>query len=138
LKKNFTLMALGLFALAATPVAAYAEDGVAPQFSSGQVSAGQNAYATNCASCHGGSLEGTNDAPALSGDFFGSYWTGKPVADLYTHLSEFMPPSAPGSLPEDTYLNITAYILSIYGHAPGDKALAIGDEMSTMTLGVGL
>ena len=124
-------------ALSTLPVAASAQDAAegAPQFTSGQVASGKSAYSRNCASCHGGSLEGTNDAPALSGDFFNSYWEGKTVADLYNHMHDFMPPTAPGSLEDQEYLNITTYVLSEYGHTPGDTTLELGDDMSTMVIG---
>jgi hypothetical protein len=38
-----------------------------------------------------------------------------------------MPPANPGSLPDETYRNILAYILQVNGYAAGDTAFATGD-----------
>ena len=97
-------------------------------FTSSQMSSGKAIYTSNCASCHGGSLEGTNDAPALSGANFAAYWPGKTVADLYDYAHDNMPPTAPASLSAEQYLDIVAFILSGNGHQPGDTPLPTDHE----------
>lgn len=129
--------ALTAAAFVVTPAAsAMADD--APQFTSAQASSGKSAYDRSCASCHGGSLEGTNDAPGLSGDFFLGYWKEKSVADLYDYMHDFMPPTAPSSLKEQEYVNIAAYVLSKNGVAAGDTSLDLEDDLSSMIIGSGL
>ena len=45
------------------------------------------------------------------------------VGGLYDFISVAMPPSAPGQLGEETYVNIIAYILQFNGATPDDKPL---------------
>jgi len=42
---------------------------------------------------------------------------------LYDFISVAMPPSAPGQLGEETYVNIIAYIMQFNGAVPGDTPL---------------
>lgn len=139
MKAHLVLLAAAALSVVPAAVSAAPDSAEgAPQFTSGQVSAGKSIYSNNCASCHGGSLEGTNDAPALSGDFFSAYWDGKTVADLYNYMHDFMPPTAPGTLAEEDYLNITAYVLSEFGHAAGEEALNLEGDPSSMIIGAGI
>lgn len=105
--------------------AVYAQDATAtaPTISSAQVSSGSSLYARQCASCHGGQLEGTNDAPALTGTNYSAYWPGKSVEQLFAHAQDNMPPAAPGTLTAENYLHLTALILSKNGVTPGEEAL---------------
>lgn len=48
---------------------------------------------------------------------------------LYDFISVAMPPSAPGLLGEDTYLNIVAYIMKFNGAAPGDEPLTADPDL---------
>jgi hypothetical protein len=38
-----------------------------------------------------------------------------------------MPPANPGTLPDETYASLVAYILQMNGYAAGDTALTTGD-----------
>lgn len=96
------------------------EDGV---FSAQQSEAGNNAYTQNCAACHGNTLQGLGNAPSLGGDNFQFVWGGKTLQDLYQNISRTMPPNAPGSLSEETYLNIVAYLLLQNGFPAGPSPL---------------
>lgn len=127
-------LAAVLFMIPAAP--SLAED--TPQFTTAQASSGKSAYDRSCASCHGGSLEGTNDAPGLSGEFFLGYWKEKSVADLYDYMHDFMPPTAPSSLTEQEYVNITAYVLSKNGVTAGDTSLNLEANLSSMIIGSGV
>lgn len=127
----------GLLVTAAFSTGASAQDAAgAPSFTSSQVSSGMSIYTRSCASCHGGSLEGTNDAPALNGDNFAAYWPGKTVADLYNYAHDNMPPTAPATLKPEEYLDIVAFILSGNGHETGDTPLpADVTELEKLTIG---
>ncbi|MFC4452667.1 PQQ-binding-like beta-propeller repeat protein [Deinococcus sonorensis] len=97
--------------------------GSGPQFTSGQSQQGQSNYNQNCAGCHGANLQG-GAGPALAGSKFLAKWAnGKPLSDLYTVISKQMPLNAPGSLSQQQYLSITAYVLSKNGYAAGSKPL---------------
>lgn len=92
----------------------------AGSFTAEQATAGQQTYNTQCAQCHGRQLEGP-DAPGLSGqDVMGNWDT---VGGLYDFISVAMPPSAPGQLGEENYVNIIAYIMQFNGAVAGDEPL---------------
>jgi len=78
-------------------------------------------YGQHCAGCHGEDGEGDEDAPPLSGE--GSLplkatWEGSPrthdfntAADVFTYVSEQMPPMEPGTLKSEDYWAIVFYSL---------------------------
>jgi len=101
-------------------------------FTAEQATAGKGLYESNCAQCHGFQLEGP-DAPALSGIDVMANWAT--AGGLYDFISVAMPPSAPGQLGDDAYVNIIAYIMSFNGAEPGDEPLtAEPDVLSAVEL----
>jgi alcohol dehydrogenase (cytochrome c) len=92
-------------------------------FTAAQATAGQAAYAANCASCHLVDLAGQNEAPQLAGPNFRSTWGKQTTRDLIEYMSASMPPGRP-SLAEQDYVNIAAFILRANGAAAGTQALA--------------
>ena len=60
-------------------------------------------------------------------------WAGETTDDLFEYVRDEMPPGLGGSLGEQVYLNLVAYILDMNGARPGDApltadaAVAIGD-----------
>ena len=107
----------------------------APVFTAQQATAGRNAYATSCASCHMPDLSGSNDTPPLAGPVFMSTWRARTTKDLLEYLSASMPPGG-ASLSTETYESITAYILEANGASAGETpfrattAVAIGDVIA--------
>jgi S-disulfanyl-L-cysteine oxidoreductase SoxD len=100
--------------------AAIATPSFAGSFTAEQAAAGQQSYNSQCAQCHGRQLEGP-DAPGLAGqDVMGNWDT---AGGLYDFISVAMPPSAPGQLGEETYVNIIAYIMQYNGAVAGDAPL---------------
>jgi len=53
---------------------------------------------------------------------------------LYDFISVAMPPDAPGTLGENTYLDIIAYIMSFNGAEPGSAPLVKGDDLYKISL----
>jgi pyruvate/2-oxoglutarate dehydrogenase complex dihydrolipoamide acyltransferase (E2) component len=101
-------------------------------FTAEQAEAGEQAYNSNCAQCHGRQLEGP-EAPGLAGQDVMQNWDS--AGGLYDFISVAMPPSAPGQLGEDTYLNIVAYIMEFNGAAPGDEPMtADPDHLYSISL----
>lgn len=94
-----------------------------PLFTAEQADRGSTAYNSNCVTCHGAGLSGGTMGPPLSGSFFAGHWGGQPVWALYSYAHDHMPPSRPGSLPEQTYADIVSYILQTNGAEPGDEEL---------------
>ncbi|MGI8929411.1 MAG: c-type cytochrome [Candidatus Limnocylindrales bacterium] len=83
--------------------------GISDAPSGEQLARGADFYAASCASCHGADGEG-DIGPALVGEryVFRSRGTAQ---GLYDYVSEAMPFDAPGSLPEQEYWDILAWIL---------------------------
>ena len=92
-------------------------------FTQEQANAGHSAYTLSCAGCHRANLAGGGDAPGLSGNGFMTSFGGKSTKDLYNFIATSMPAGAPGSLSEDQYTNITAYLLWANGAKPGTDDL---------------
>ena len=105
-----------------------------PVFTAAQADRGEVAYLANCVSCHGPGLTSANYGTPLAGPYFDDKWRGRSVAALYAHLHDRMPPSRPGSLSDQTYADLLAYILEVNGLLPGAAELpastAALDEMT--------
>src|SRR5437763_1115023 len=81
--------------------------------------AGNTLYAASCAGCHRANLAGGGDAPALGGAGFMSTFGNRSAKDLYNFIAASMPAGAPGSLSEQQYTSVTAYLLWANGAKPG-------------------
>ncbi|MBI1875507.1 MAG: cytochrome c, partial [Acidobacteria bacterium] len=95
---------------------------LAGPYTSAQADAGRAAYMSSCAGCHGPDLLGGNEPPPLAGNNFKNAWRARTTRDLLSY-SQTMPPDTPGSLSEQTYLNIVAFILQANGTPPGPRPL---------------
>jgi alcohol dehydrogenase (cytochrome c) len=91
-------------------------------YTTAQADAGRAAYMTSCAGCHGPDLLGGNESPPLAGNNFKNAWRARTTRDLLVY-SQAMPPDTPGSLSEQTYVNIVAFILQANGTPPGPRPL---------------
>lgn len=80
-----------------------------------QAAVGADAFAANCAACHGANLEGTTLGPLLSGNSFLQRWGSQNPSLLLNNIQANMPPGGNESLDDEDYLNITAHILSVNG-----------------------
>ncbi len=98
--------------------------GAPPQFTAEQAEAGKTSYNSTCAVCHGNTMTNGTFAPPLAGEYFQTKWSGSTVRKFYDH-AKTMPPSAPASLPEDTYAGIVAYILQMNGVKAGNVELPV-------------
>jgi alcohol dehydrogenase (cytochrome c) len=85
-------------------------------------SAGEQAYQSNCAACHGVNLGG-GFGPPLSGPEFKQRW-GAQKAGLLQFIASQMPPKAPGALDDGTYRAITRFIQQRSG-LPSDASGAL-------------
>ena len=105
---------------------AMAVDGPAapPSFTPSQVTQGRAGYGKSCGACHGASLEGGAGVGLMGAPFARSWGDGRHnLRDFYEVVSKQMPKNAPGSLTEDEYLAITAFILEKNGYAPAKDKL---------------
>ncbi len=108
--------------------------GMPPQFTAQQAVAGKASYNSNCAICHGNTMTNGTFGPPLAGEYFQKTWLGQTVRAFYDH-AKTMPPSAPASLGDKTYVDIVAYILEFNGSKAGTAQLsAAGDILDKMTI----
>jgi S-disulfanyl-L-cysteine oxidoreductase SoxD len=103
-------------------------DGV---FTKGQSTRGAALYAQRCERCHGPSLEGVDEAPALAGPNFLSDWNGLTVGDLFNRIHTTMPADAAGSLSSEVTADILSYVLSSNNFPAGTTELPHQPEILT-------
>ena len=113
-------------AAAAAAKPAPAATGPVPQYTAAQAAAGKTAFDADCAVCHGNTLRNGTMGPPLAGEAFQAVWAGRPARELFDS-ARTMPPANPGSLPDQTYANILAYVLEVNGYPAGDTAFTTGD-----------
>ena len=93
-------------------------------FTDEQAKKGEAAYQRVCASCHGADLHSTEpEAPDLTDGAFKFGWQGKSVAERFEIIRNTMPPGRRGSLDDQAYLDIVAYILRFNNIPAGKQAL---------------
>ncbi|MEQ1574584.1 MAG: PQQ-binding-like beta-propeller repeat protein, partial [Vicinamibacterales bacterium] len=102
-------------------------------YTAAQAAAGQVAYAQNCASCHGQNLDDGAFAPPLSGVEFRQGWFGQSAEPLFARLST-MPPAAPGSLGDERYAQVLAFLLQRNDLAAGETAVPSDADRLRLTL----
>jgi len=94
-----------------------------PSFTEAQATQGKAVYDRNCLSCHGANLDDGEFGPALKGVEFRIRWGAKPIDGLFGEMMR-MPPAAPGSLGEDTYVQLLAFLARENGVLSGTRALS--------------
>ena len=92
-------------------------------YTASQARQGRADYSTNCASCHQNDLSGGGEAPSLAAGNFMKSWGGKSTRELYAYIKAAMPLGRGGSLPDGTYANIVAFLLSANGATEGSTNL---------------
>jgi mono/diheme cytochrome c family protein len=95
-------------------------DGV---YTNDQADRGQAAYRASCGQCHGGTLEGGEEAPPLAGTGFISNWKGLTMGDLFDRIRKSMPDDKPGSLSPQQYSDTLAFLLRANGFPAGTVEL---------------
>jgi mono/diheme cytochrome c family protein len=76
---------------------------------------GADVYKGQCMRCH--------SIADHSGADFRQAWHGQTVRSLYDYLRSTMPDDDPGTLTEQQYIDVTAYLLKVNGMPAGDSAL---------------
>ena len=101
-------------------------DGV---FSEAQAARGRAAYTGACGLCHGRRLNGAPDdpdmrpTPPLARARFLREWEGRSLAALLAYTRLTMPEDNPGSLTDEEYVDVIAYMLSVSRFPAGDGEL---------------
>jgi len=114
------LAAVAALLLAGTRPAAPAGPG---HYTRAQAASGAAVYTATCQQCHGVNLQG-QAGPGLVGAAFSNY-VGKhgTAASLEDFIAKQMPADKPGSLTQQQYLDVTAFLLSRNGYPAGDVPL---------------
>jgi mono/diheme cytochrome c family protein len=84
-------------------------------YTADQAAKGRQVFNGNCLGCH--------TTATHMGAAFENKWFGRPLFDLYDYVSQMMPKAAPGSLTEDEYVWLVAYILRLNGMPAGRAPL---------------
>jgi mono/diheme cytochrome c family protein len=108
---------------------AQAEDGKiwAGVYTPEQAQRGAKAYEAFCTRCHGLDLMGSRNAgsgPALKDVNFWVSWERAPITSILSKIQRTMPYDSPGSLRDDDYTDLLAYILSQNKFPAGTSDLA--------------
>ena len=121
--------------LAAMPVGtARARDSLGPGsvwdsvFTLAQAGRGELTYRATCASCHGDSLAGINDAPALTGPDFHKTHDGNALNSLFNRINNDMPSDNPGILTNLQVAELVAFVLKYNGYPAGKVELPAAAE----------
>ncbi len=88
-----------------------------------QAQRGEPLYRANCASCHGDTLKGSGETPALSGGPFMANWNGLTLGDLFERIRRTMPQDKPGRLNRQYKADILAYVLKVNKFPTGKTEL---------------
>lgn len=123
-RRSTLLLALGaggaLLAVAGLPQSAQAQGGarttMAGVYTAEQAAKGKEVFAGTCSGCH--------TTASHSGAVFATRWMGRSLAEFYDYVSRLMPKSAPGTLSEDEYVWVTAYVLKLNGMPASSRELS--------------
>ena len=127
-------LALALCANAAWAQAPSQQDG--GYFTADQASRGRLVYVDQCASCHGRALD-DGTAPPLAGEQFVRSWgrPGRTLDDLFYITQTTMPEGEGGTLEDEQYLEVLAYMLQRNGYTAGEQELTSDAALlSTVTI----
>jgi mono/diheme cytochrome c family protein len=99
-------------------------------YTTDQANEGESFYRERCASCHGAALEGSADAPPLTGHDFRGDWDWGNMADLFEKIQYTMPANRPGVLTDGQVAEVLSYILKVNRFPAGSSALSTdADEL---------
>jgi PQQ-dependent dehydrogenase (methanol/ethanol family) len=133
--KSFT--AASIVTLTCGVAALIGQQPAAGPYTAAQAASGRAVYQASCAGCHGQDLAGLNSASPLTGGIFMGTWGDKTAADLIAFLQGAMPPDRPGSLGEQSYVDVTAFILNYNGARPGNQPLTAATKVAIRSVATG-
>jgi cytochrome c len=126
---------LAILAVAASITTAGAQQRP-PAFTEEQVARGKSIYQKNCQDCHGSTLDnGEFGGAPLNGSYFRQHWGSGDVSGLFGYINTLMPLDRPGQLSPQSYVDLTAFLLSNNGYtAGGEELTADQDAQRKMTM----
>ena len=81
-----------------------------------QAEVGERVFNTICSNCH-------NASNPLSGRLFITKWADRSLYRIWEFITTRMPYGAPGSLTQEEYVGVLAFILRLNGYPAGDTPL---------------
>src|SRR5215467_12108944 len=130
-----TLILVG-FAIASASLALIAQ-APAATYTAAQAAAGRTTYQAQCASCHLPDLKGSGDAAPLVGSEFMGSWGRRSPRELLSFMQITMPPTRPGALSQEEYVNVAAFVLQQNGAPAGATALTPTVDAAINTIATG-
>jgi len=129
-------VALALVTVATVQTFAQSREQRPPAFTQEQVERGKSIYQRNCQDCHGSTLDnGEFGGAPLKGSYFRQHWGSGDVSALFGYVNTLMPPDRPGQLTAQSYVDLTAFLLSNNGYAAGSEELTDDqDSQRKMTM----
>lgn len=115
IRYSLVLLATAVPALAQPNGTSGVERPVAGAFTEEQVAKGEIVFRAVCAPCHVPSDH--------TGEQFKANWFGRNVFEYFISLRKTMPDDNPGSLSDDEYARVVAYILKLNGYPAGADSL---------------
>ncbi|MSO45404.1 MAG: cytochrome c [Acidobacteria bacterium] len=99
-----------------------------------QAQRGDELYVKRCGTCHGTKLEGTDEAPPLTGAAFDGNWDALKMGELSERIRTTMPVEDPGSLTRAQTADVLAYVLRRAGAPAGQANLPTNvDQLNAIT-----
>ena len=117
------IAAIGSIGASGAAAAAAQPAGADGAFTADQAASGWSVYGIQCGECHGPGLEGMVHAPPLAGVEFLNTWAGRTTDELFAYLRDEMPPGQAGTLSDQSYVALVAYLLEANGALPGERTL---------------
>lgn len=105
-------------------------------YTGAQATRGRATYQSNCAACHAPDLSG-REGPQLAGSTFMSQWGARTAGELIVFMRSTMPPGAGGSLPDQAYVDLAAFLLDANSAKPGDRALTADSRVAIRDIATG-
>jgi len=96
-------------------------------FTAAQAQRGKADFEKSCSNCHVSDLSGSVRAPALRGDRFMQNWQNGSVAVLFSKIRDSMPANYPETVPEETKIDILAYLLQQNAFPAGSTELKLDE-----------
>ena len=100
-------------------------------YTESQATSGRTHYEESCSRCHAPDLSGRVGG-SLKGDVFIRDWSGKTLAAFFERIKTTMPRGAAGTLSDDAYLQIVAYILQGNGFPANPASELKSDLLATI------
>lgn len=99
-----------------------------------QAKRGDDTFTAKCGMCHGGEMQGGQEAPAMIGAEFQFSWGGKTAGALYNYIQASMPPNEQGSLSARRCADVVAAIFRKNGFPSGQTELPADPKALTQIL----